>query len=264
MKILKPEFEPQRFFRRVSEAAKRALLLDYDGTLAPFTVERDRATPYPGVREILQTLVDAESTRVILITGRWTKDLIPLLGLKRLPEIWGSHGWEQLRPDGTYEIGKLEETSLKALAEADAWIERAGLAERVEHKPACLAVHWRGLEAGEVKTIRNEVQKKWTLSAWNEELDLHEFDGGVELRIPGRNKGFAVDMVFAEMGGDTAAAYLGDDLTDEDAFGAIKGRGLGVLVRDEFRSTAADLWITPPEELLEFLSNWAEACEIDK
>lgn len=264
MKILKPGFEPQRFFRHVSEASRRALLLDYDGTLAPFTIERDKAAPYPGVREILETLVDAESTRVILITGRWTKDLIPLLGLKRLPEIWGSHGWEQLKPDGTHEIGKLEETALKALAEADAWIERAGLAERVEHKPACLAVHWRGLEPREAKTIRDEVQKRWTLSAWNEELDLHEFDGGVELRIPGRNKGFAVDMVFAEMGEDTAAAYLGDDLTDEDAFAAIKGKGLGVLVRNEFRSTAADLWITPPEELLEFLSSWAEACEINK
>ena len=52
------------------------------------------------------------------------------------------------------------------------------------------------------------------------------------------------------------AAYLGDDLTDEDAFKAIKGKGIGVLVREEPRKTAADIWIKPPDELLSFLSNW--------
>jgi trehalose-6-phosphatase len=58
------------------------------------------------------------------------------------------------------------------------------------------------------------------------------------------------------MGRETAAAYLGDDATDEDAFKAIRGRGIGVLVRPQFRATAADFWLKPPEELLEFLERW--------
>jgi len=49
---------------------------------------------------------------------------------------------------------------------------------------------------------------------------------------------------------------LGDDRTDEDAFKSIKGRGLGVLVREAFRPTYADVWIKPPEELLAFLARW--------
>ena len=51
-------------------------------------------------------------------------------------------------------------------------------------------------------------------------------------------------------------AYLGDDRTDEDAFRALRGRGLSVLVRAEPRETAADAWIRPPEELIEFLRTW--------
>jgi trehalose 6-phosphate phosphatase len=58
---------------------------------------------------------------------------------------------------------------------------------------------------------------------------------------------------------DTPAAYLGDDATDERAFRAISGRGLSVLVRPSWRQTAAELWLRPPEELLDFLNRWLEA-----
>ena len=89
-------------------------------------------------------------------------------------------------------------------------------------------------------------------------LAWHDFDGGIELRVPGRHKGFAVEAVLSEMGKGAAVAYLGDDFTDEDAFRAIHGRGTGILVRPQFRPTAADFWLRPPEELLEFLRQWHE------
>jgi trehalose-6-phosphatase len=62
--------------------------------------------------------------------------------------------------------------------------------------------------------------------------------------------------VLSETAEDTAIAYLGDDITDEDAFRAVKVRGLGILVRTEFRETAADVWLRPPEELASFLQLW--------
>ncbi|MFC2150456.1 trehalose-phosphatase, partial [Calditrichota bacterium] len=86
-------------------------------------------------------------------------------------------------------------------------------------------------------------------------LELHYFDGGIELRAAGRNKGFAVQTVLREQPFGTCA-YLGDDLTDEDAFEVLKGKGLCVLVREEYRETKADVWIKPPDELIEFLDNW--------
>jgi len=91
-------------------------------------------------------------------------------------------------------------------------------------------------------------------------LETITFDGGLELRPLGCDKGTAVERVFQEMGNRTAMAYLGDDLSDEDAFRALKGRGLSVLVRHESRPTLADAWIRPPRQLLAFLLACGGAC----
>jgi len=53
-------------------------------------------------------------------------------------------------------------------------------------------------------------------------------------------------------------AYLGDDITDEDAFQALGNRGLKVLVRQEPRQTLADIQIKPPDDLFKFLDKWIE------
>ena len=256
MKILNPDIDLELFYHRRNGASQKALLLDYDGTLAPFRIEPNEAEPYPGIREILNRIMRLPDVRLVIITGRWTKDLIPLLQLERQPEIWGSHGLERLNPDGSYEIESMDEQHLDGLVAADEWIEEVGLSSRCEKKPGCLAIHWRGLDKKKVKEIRNVVEPRWSTLAQTWQLSLQEFDGGLELRVPARDKGDAVRTILQEMNQDAVAAYLGDDLTDEYAFRAIKGRGIGILVREELRPTVADLWIIPPEELLTFLSGW--------
>lgn len=259
MRALHQQPSLANFFQHLRTAPERALLLDYDGTLAPFHIHTHEAMPYPGVREILDTIMQSGHTRLVIVSGRWTRDLKPLLGLKRLPEIWGSHGWEQLKPDGEYAVAPMDETALRHLVEADTWtaeVESRG--GRCEMKPGSLAIHWRGLSPENISEIRTLVSENWNLQAMEKNLVWHDFDGGIELRVPGRHKGFVVESILSEMVTETAAAYLGDDATDEDAFNAIRGRGIGVLVRPQFRPTAADFWLQPPEELLEFLKQWHE------
>ena len=101
----------------------------------------------------------------------------------------------------------------------------------------------------------------WIHLAQEAGLDLLEFDGGVEIRASAPDKGDAVRSLLSEMSANTPAAYLGDDNTDERAFRAINGRGLSVLVRPQWRQTAARLWLKPPEELLDFLARWLKACQ---
>jgi trehalose 6-phosphate phosphatase len=87
-------------------------------------------------------------------------------------------------------------------------------------------------------------------------LHLLPFDGGVELRPTDRTKGTVVRQILSQEPAAIPAAYLGDDLTDEDAFTALGNRGYSVLVRSEIRASAAEFWLRPPAELLEFLGNW--------
>jgi len=261
MLLLNERTDPDRFFERLAAAPRGVLMLDYDGTLAPFRVERDRAFPYPGIREKLRRLLGLKRCRVLLVTGRWSKHLLPLLGLEEPPEIWASHGWERRFPDGRVELAPLEEPAVIGLAQADDWALAEGLQDRIERKPAGLALHWRGLPPERIKDLRVRAAEAWTRFADGNDLRIAEFDGGVELRAGGRTKGFAVDAILAETDPEAPAAYLGDDWTDEDAFRALDGRGLRVLVRDERRPTEADLWIRPPGELIAFLDRWIEAME---
>ena len=254
----------ERFFFRVRSTPNAILFLDYDGTLAPFNVDRQQARPYPGVRDAIERIVAAGNTRVVIISGRYASELQPLLGLAQPVEIWGSHGWERVWPDGRYDVADLPPDALRGLAEADCGDEEiTALGGELEQKPGCLAVHWRGRAPQQIDAIRSQVLENWALLARESGLELHEFDGGLELRVPGRHKGLAVDIVLNECnaGPETAIAYLGDDLTDEDAFRVLAGRGLRVLVRREPRPSAADVRLVPPVELLEFLNHWADIDE---
>ena len=260
MKILNEDTHLDTFFDKLRYSSNRALLLDYDGTLAPFRAERDEATPYPGVRELLNALIDIKQLRVILISGRAIDDLTPLLRLKRLPEIWGSHGWERLLPDGRHLAPDLTEPARRLLAQVPDWIQAEGLQSRYEPKPAGFALHWRGTNESIAREIREKTLQKWASFPEDSGLVAKEFDGGIELRAAGKDKGDAVRTILSEMGEGAIVAYLGDDATDEDAFRELQGKGLAVLVRPEFRSTAADVWLQPPEDLIEFLKNWVTIC----
>ena len=260
MLALRQGLSLSELFRKLRGAANRALLLDYDGTLAPFQVDPAMAEPYPGVPEALHTILSAGHTRLVIVTGRARRDLMPLLRLDPLPEVWGSHGWEPATPGEPAPAGQVRVAGRAALSDAAALAPKLeALRARIELKPSGLAVHWRGLPPDGAAAIRALLETRWAALDLGQGLDWCDFDGGVELRLPGRDKGLVVDRILGEMGPDTVAAYLGDDLTDEDAFRAIRGRGAGILVRKTFRPTAADFLLEPPEEVLDFLARWDEA-----
>ena len=244
------------FWQQLCESNQAALLLDYDGTLAPFRIERDRAVPYPGVREILEAIRCETSTRMVIISGRAIDDLLPLLALDPPPEIWGCHGWERLDAEGCRPVVALPEKARLGLKEAHDWVEHEKLNSYCEHKPASLAIHWRGLPDQEIEELQTKVMSGLQPVAERSGLNLHPFDGGLELRCPGKNKGTAVRSILAGQANGQPIAFLGDDQTDEDGFQELKGRGLGVLVRSEPRQTHADLQIAPPQELIDFLELW--------
>ncbi|MBC7078625.1 MAG: trehalose-phosphatase, partial [Synergistales bacterium] len=132
------------FCEKLSEAKRRALLSDYDGTLAPFVEEREEAFPYPGVTERLSAIRQS-NTRVVIVTGRTAREILRFLPTDPPLEVWGCHGGERLLPSGELRTLSLTPAQRAALERASE-IALALLPERrVEKKPLSVAFHRRGL-----------------------------------------------------------------------------------------------------------------------
>jgi trehalose-phosphatase len=243
------------FMKRLRHAPSAALLLDYDGTLAPFQVDRFHALPYSGTVSLLEKIAATGKTRLAIISGRPVVELKSLLAPLRV-EMWGAGGLERLMPDGSYCEFAISRKALESLSQAQAKIDQAGLISMAEIKPGAIAMHWRGMPAGEAEHAAALIRELWEPFANAPPLRLLDFDQGVELRAARPDKGDAIATIVKEVGGQTQIAYLGDDFTDEDAFRALDGRGLTVLVRPEYRQTLAQAWLRPPGELTEFLESW--------
>ena len=253
------------FFCGFASEAKPLLLLDYDGTLAPFRVDRYKARPYAGVRELLGRIQKQNKTRIAVVTGRPAAEIATLIALDSPLEVWGLHGAERLYPDGRRELEQAEPATAKKLQELRERLKRDSLGGLFEDKANGVVMHWRGHSRRTAKLIEKKTRELFEPLARMGGLALLESEACLELRV-GRDKGGAVEAILEEVGGSGSAAcpvaYLGDDLTDEAAFRAVNAvgaRGLSVLVRRERRETAAEVWLRPPGELKRFLERWLRA-----
>ena len=257
-----PDLAPilHRFFSGFTPASRPLLLLDYDGTLAPFHADRFQAVPWPGVRALLQQIQDQGVTRMVMVSGRPASEIGALLGLREPIEIWGLHGFERLHPEGRWEREHLPEPVQRQLDELHRQLSSDSFGGLYEAKPNAAVMHWRGLPAEQAAEIERRTRALFQPFAEGVGFRLLPFEAGLELRA-GRDKSAAVNALLAECADCGPAAYLGDDLTDEAAFRALNGRGLSVLVRPELRETAAAVWLKPPQQLLDFLERWRGAAE---
>ena len=261
--LLRPGADLADFFASVGRARRRALLLDYDGTLAPLTADRRHAEPWEGIRAALADLtLTFKPTAVWIVSGRTVGDLARLARLDHVADLWGSHGLERRSRQGCWSGPAPERDASSFLDEVNATLAREGAAALLERKVYGVAIHERGADPATWTAAREALETRFAPRAELLDLELLPFDGGLELRPRTFHKGQVVDRAFAELGEGAVVAYLGDDRTDEDAFAALRGRheGLGVLVRAEPRPTQARAWLRPPEEVLQFLSDWNAAC----
>jgi trehalose-phosphatase len=254
MKPLNDDFDLERFFARLAAARRRVLLLDYDGTLAPFHIDPRLALPYPNVCNVLRRIAASDGTRIVIVSGRRLEDLRAPLAMLPHTEVWASHGWEW-NSGGAVDRHVPSREARALLIRARALIQPVLIpGARIETKLASVAVHWRGLRPPVSTRLHAAALEAWE-GLVNGELALLNFDGGLEIRAQGHDKGDAVRAVLATAE-DAVCAYLGDDFTDEDAFRAIRPHGLGVLVREKPRKTEADLWLARPHDLTAFLERW--------
>ncbi len=247
------------FFHLLAHAQHRPLLLlDYDGTLAAFRVDRFQARPWAGVRQQLQRIQRHGRTRIAIITGRPAAEIAPMLALDQPVEVWGLHGAERLHPNGHRELQDPPPATRARLDELRAHLRRDALGGLYEEKPNAAVLHWRGFAPARARQIERRTRALFEDFAQLEGITLLEFESGLEVRA-GRDKGGAVRQILAESAQVAPVTYLGDDLTDEAAFQAVNaapGPHLSVLMRRTWRATAAEVWLRPPAALRTFLARW--------
>jgi trehalose 6-phosphate phosphatase len=249
--------------RALNVTAEPAVFFDFDGTLSEIVNDPDSARLADGAAEALTAL--SAHCPVAILSGRDLADVRQRIGL---PGLWyaGSHGFELTGPDGKHHENAEAAQSIPVLAEA-----AAELADQlshipgvvVEHKRFGVAVHYRNAArqcVGEVVAAVRRAGQRTALrvTTGREVIELRpdvDWDKGKTLR-------WVLDYIRDnEGGGPLLPIYLGDDITDEDAFDAVADGGIAILVRhsdDGDRATAAHYALDDPARVREFTERLAQ------
>jgi trehalose 6-phosphate phosphatase len=239
-----------------------AVFFDFDGTLSEIVENPDSAVLADGAADALVSL--SARCPVAILSGRDLADVRQRIGL---PGIWyaGSHGFELTGPDGAHHQNAEAAASVPVLAAAAAELgDQLGHIPgvSVEHKRFGVAVHYRNAardRIGEVAAaVRSAGQRtKLRVTTGREVIELRpniDWDKGKTLR-------WVLDYIRDdEVSGPLLPIYLGDDITDEDAFDAVHDDGIAVLVRhgdDGDRATAAGYALDNPDRVREFTERLA-------
>src|SRR5437773_7152645 len=242
-----------------------AVFLDYDGTLTPIRDRPEDAVISASMREAVRKL--NERVPVAVVSGRDRQVVQELMGLDNLI-VAGDHGFDIWSPTGG-SIQREEGASFEGfLREVEARL-RAALADvpgaLVEPKKRSVAAHFRLVP--EEQRPRGKQIVDAILSEHPEELKVTP--GKMVCEIQRRldwDKGKAVLYLLKALDldrDDVVPVYLGDDFTDEDAFRALAGRGIGIFVgsaddpETAGRTTAADYVLNTMGEVEQFLNRLA-------
>jgi trehalose 6-phosphate phosphatase len=239
-----------------------AVFFDFDGTLSEIVNDPDSARLTDGAADALTSL--SAQCPVAILSGRDLADVRQRIGL---PGLWyaGSHGFELTGPDGKHHQNTEAAASIPVLAEAAAALadklgDIPGVA--VEHKRFGVAVHYRNAardRVGEVAAAVRSAGRRTALqvTTGREVIELRpavDWDKGKTLR-------WVLDYIRDNEGSSLLLPiYLGDDITDEDAFDAVADDGIAILVRhsdDGDRATAARYALDDPDRVREFTERLA-------
>lgn len=235
--------------------------LDFDGTLSEIVSDPDTAALVDGAAEALVAL--AAQCPVAILTGRDLADIRARVGL---PGVWyaGSHGFEMIDPVGNHYENEEAAAAIPILERAAETL-RSDLNDipgaHVEHKRYAVAVHYRNAAPERVSEIVATTRR------YGNRVGLRVTTGRkvIELRPNiDWDKGTAITWIRDRLpqSNRMVSIYVGDDLTDEDVFDAIRFNGVGIIVQhaeDGDRPTAAHFTLRDPGEVCEFLrrgGNW--------
>jgi trehalose-phosphatase len=245
------------------------LLLDYDGTLIPIVETPDRARISKQIKQLLKALSTNPRCTLAIISGRGLKDVKKKVGLKSIIYS-GNHGLQIQGPNIRFEAEASPgyKTILQKIKSELKQILSPVKGVLLEDKGLCLSLHYRLTDKKEVSFVREtfyqvvlpylrlgqiktEIGKKVLevrpAVEWNK--------GKAVLWLLSRQKLFLCDEPIIPI-------HIGDDVTDEDAFEALKNEGLTIFVGSPKKSHA-EYYLKNTREVSRFLK-WLNALPLPK
>lgn len=234
---------------RLSEWLRRRPLLvalDFDGVLAPIVEHPEAARALPGTDELLERLAAIDGVRVALVSGRALTNLraVAQVAVGSRLVLVGSHGAEV---DGT--DVQLDDDARGALASVHAAFlalaaDRPGV--HVETKPAGVVLHTRRA----ARDVAAQVTEAALAAADHPGCHVTQGKEVVEVSVVETGKGVAIERLRAELGA-VGVLYVGDDVTDENAFAVLGEDDIGIKVGDG--DTRAAWRVADPEHVQDLL-----------
>lgn len=220
---------------RIRQLARVPVLLvacDYDGTIAPRTDDPLVARPNRESAAAMRTLAESPRTHVAVISGRSLRDLAALSRLPEAVRLVGSHGSEFDLGFGA-ELDPELVRRRRAITDAVTELGRR-VGAPVEEKPTGVTLHLRGLDPAAAAAARDELIRG--PAGW-EHIKVRNGSDIIELSVIETNKGRALEAIRHQVNA-SAVLFLGDDVTDEDAFVTLRGPDVGVKVGGGHTSAA--------------------------
>ena len=249
----------------LSKRPTAVLFFDYDGTLTPIVKRPEQAVLSVTGRRLLRRAMRTPNLDVAIVSGRALGDIKRMVGIPGLTYV-GNHGFEIEGPGIEFHHDALQvyqgavESASRDLREIPVdgmWVERKG---------ATVTVHLREVSQDEC----GAAEKRVAAVLRHHKLRVTTGKRIVEGRPPiDWNKGYAVLHVLALRHGvdwisKVRALYVGDDVTDEDAFRSLRGMGRSIRVGPATH-TEADLTLPDPAAVIELLGWLASgAFDVDR
>lgn len=249
--------------KKINESLKGKylfLFLDCDGTLAPIADTPDQAVVSKKTKALLNSLADKTNCKIAIISGRELDNLKKKINLKNLIYS-GNHGLQIDGPGIKYKldipVGYKKVLQLIKNQLKDKLSGIKGVI--IEDKKFSLSLHFRIAGLKQVPFIKKAFYESTFVYAAKNKIIIKKGKMLLEIRLPIEwDKGEVVLWLLARQKNllktkKIVPIYIGDDITDEDAFKALKNKGLTIFVGKPGNSQAK-YYLKNPQEVSKFLS----------
>ncbi len=250
--------ELETIFKSIKEFDYILLFLDYDGTLINFERRpQDVKTPQQ-VKQLLTQLSKKQKVSIFIITGRRLEEIENLVNINGI-NYAALHGLIVEFSDGTkrnWNPSKYDRKLIGNIVKDAQIIFKNESGVLIEDKGYTVAFHYRMVpkdKKNELIELFLDLVRKIDQS---KKFDVLKGAEVIEIRPSNWNKGKFVEFILEDFSSNdnVLPIYIGDDVTDEDAFSILCNKGITIFVKNNVsRVTKARYWVDNPEKVLEFL-----------